>query len=69
MSRWYHPDSEHSQISKEEFELREKLIAIMKVFVTEMEGYSYFSSNPGIPENDLDDVADKIMLEFNVSPK
>lgn len=69
MARWYHPDSEFSEISKGEFELREKLIAIMKEFVTEMEGYSYFSSNPGIPENDLDDVADKIMLEFNVSPK
>ena len=69
MSRWYHPDSEFSEISKGEFELREKLIAIMKEFVTEMEGYSYFSSNPGIPEDDLDDVADKIMLEFNVSLK
>lgn len=67
MARWYHPGSEYSEISKEEFELREKIISAMKEFVTEMESYSYFGSNPGIPEDDLDEVADKIMAEFNIS--
>lgn len=69
MARWYYPDSEHSEMTKEEFELRQKIICVMKEFVTEMECYSYFGSNPGIQEDDLDEVADKIMAEFNISPK
>jgi hypothetical protein len=32
----------------------------LKSLTTEMEGYSYFGSNPGVKEDDYEDVADAI---------
>ena len=45
----------------------QKKLELMKVcreFVTEMEGYSYYGSNPGIPEDDIEDMCEKIMSKF-----
>jgi len=69
MARWYSEHPEYTEISKEEFDLREKIVKIMKAHVCEMEGYSYFGSNPGISEDDLDDVADDIMSNFRINTK
>jgi hypothetical protein len=35
-------------------------VSKLKDLTTEMEGYSYFGSNPGVKEVDYDDVADAI---------
>lgn len=43
-----------------------RMMQIMDRFTTEMEGYSYFGSNPGIPEDVYDEVAEEIIKEFGV---
>mgnify|MGYP000512331956 CR=1 FL=1 len=37
--------------------LNEIVLEVAKTFIREMEGYSYFGSNPGIPEDDVTDFA------------
>lgn len=32
----------------------------------EMEGYSYYGSNPGIAEEDYEDIAEELMKEFGL---
>ena len=44
---------------------KEKIIEIMKGYVEEMEGYCYFGSNMGIPEDYIEDIADKIIEQSN----
>jgi hypothetical protein len=41
-----------------------ELIALLDDFTREMEGYSYFGSNPGISTDDYEDVADRIMEKY-----
>lgn len=69
MTRYYSEYPEYSKISKEEYELRNKIIAVLEQFTREMEGYSYFGSNPGISEDDYEDVAEAILLGFDVKEK
>lgn len=69
MARWYSEIPEYSKISLEEKLLRDKIIRIMSGWTREMEGYSYFGSNPGVSEDDYEDVADEILLAFNVEEK
>lgn len=69
MARWYSEIPEYSKISLEEKLLRDRIIRIMSEWTREMEGYSYFGSNPGISEDDYEDVADEILLAFNVEEK
>lgn len=42
-------------------ELKARIIKILSSHTTEMEGYSYFSSNPGIPEDHYEEIADEII--------
>lgn len=67
MSRWYSPVPEYSEISEEDKALRDKIVAIIAKHTVEMEGYSYYGSNPGIKEDDYDDVADDIMIAFGIN--
>ena len=69
MTRFYSEYPEYSQISKEEKELRDKLVGIITSFTQEMENYSYFGSNPGVPEDSYEDVAEEILLNFIVKEK
>lgn len=69
MTRFYSEYPEYSQISKEEKELRDKLVDIISSFTEEMEGYSYFGSNPGVPEDNYEDIAEEILLNFIVKEK
>lgn len=66
MARWYSEIPEYSKISLEEKLLRDKLIAIMEKYTQEMEGYSYFGSNPGVEQEDYEEIADDILLTFNL---
>ena len=69
MTRWYSEFEELTQISLQEKLLRDKIEAVMKKYVTEMEHYSYYGSNPGIPEDALEDVADELLLAFKIEEK
>jgi hypothetical protein len=40
------------------------LIKLLDEFTQEMEGYSYYGSNPGISTDDYEDVADLILEKF-----
>lgn len=55
-------------------EKRSLILKVLAAHTTEMEGYSYFSSNPGIPEDEYEEIADEVIaalapqwqpIEFN----
>lgn len=69
MTRWYCEDQEFTQISKEEKLLRDKIIKVISSYTQEMEGYSYFGSNPGVPEDEYEDIADELLLTFKIEEK
>lgn len=55
--------------AREWIEHNEKVNRIMKIidgFTTDMEGYSYYGSNPGVPEDVYDEVAEEIIREFGI---
>ena len=69
MARYYSEIGEEfgtNTMTKQEHEIRERIVAIMSRHTQEMEGYSYYGSNPGISEDDYEDVADDIMIEFGI---
>jgi hypothetical protein len=66
MARWFSEDPEFTQISAEDKAKRDRIIAIIDRYTREMEGYSYYGSNPGVPEYDYEDIADDIMREFGI---
>lgn len=69
MALWHSENSEYSQISDLDFVMRTRIESVMLKYVTEMENYGYFGSNPGIPEDVLDDVAEEIMTELGLWEK
>lgn len=69
MARWYSEVEEYSKISLQEKLLRDKIVAIIDKWTQEMEGYSYYGNNPGVPEEDYEDIADEILLTFDVKEK
>ena len=69
MTRYYSEIGEEfgtNTMTKQEAVIRERIVAIIARHTREMEGYSYFGSNPGIAEDDYEDVADEIMIEFGI---
>lgn len=66
MSKYYSDDEEYSQMSFDEKCIRDRIEEILGTFTREMEGYSYYGSNPGIKEDEYDDVAEAIMDEFKM---
>jgi hypothetical protein len=66
MSRYYNQDPEYTQISTEEKAVRDRIVAIIASYTREMEGYDYCGSNPGVAQDDYEDVADAIMQEFGI---
>lgn len=69
MALWHSENSEYTQISDNDFVMRTRIESVMMKHVTEMENYGYFGSNPGIPEDVLDDVAEEIMTELGLWEK
>lgn len=41
-----------------------KVISIINNYTTEMEGYSYFGSNPGVSVENYDDIAEELLESF-----
>jgi hypothetical protein len=66
MSRYYSKHPEYSKITESENEIRNRIIALISKHTREMEGYSYYGSNPGVSEDDYEDIADDIMIEFGL---
>lgn len=66
MARWFSEDPEFSEISPAEKAIRDRIVAVMARHTQEMEGYSYYGSNPGISEDDYEDIAEDIMKEFGL---
>lgn len=66
MARWYSEHAEFTEISQEDKLKRDRIIAIIAEYTREMEGYSYFGSNPGVAQEDYEDVADDIMKAFGI---
>ena len=66
MARHYNVESEYTKISEKEKAIRDRIIAIIDNYTTEMEGYSYFGKNPGVSVDDYEDIADDIMIEFGI---
>jgi hypothetical protein len=62
--RYFSEDPEYTQISAKDKAVRDRMVAIMARYTREMEGYSYFGSNPGISADDYEEVADEIMQEM-----
>lgn len=65
MAKWLSKDSEDS----EDNAIRDQIVAILSKFTTEMEGYAYYGSNPGIKEDDYEDIGDAILDVFNLQRK
>ena len=66
MARWFSEDPEYSEISPAEKAIRDRIVAVMARHTQEMEGYSYYGSNPGIAEDDYEDIAEELMKEFGL---
>lgn len=66
MSLYYSEDPEYTKISLEAKLIRDKIETVLSKFTREMEGYSYYGSNPGISEDDYEDVAEEIMKAFKL---
>lgn len=48
--------------------MKDKIIEILKAHTREMEGYSYFGSNPGISEDDYEEIAEEIEAALALAP-
>jgi hypothetical protein len=64
--RYFSEHPEYSEITAADKAVRDKIVAIIDEYTREMEGYSYFGSNPGVRVDDYEDVADHIMVEFGI---
>lgn len=66
MAKYYNEDPEYSKCSKAEFEMREKIVAIMARYTsTFYAGYGY-SSEEGMKEEDYEDAAEAIIEAFGI---
>lgn len=74
MSYKYNPDWDDPNwcfrrnriVSTAERELSDKMLEVMQPYVREMEGYSYFGSNPGIKEDDLEELITELITKLNL---
>lgn len=66
MAKWFTEDAEYTQISERDYGVRRAIEKALSTHTREMEGYSYFGSNPGISEDDYDDVAESIMTALDL---
>jgi len=48
-------------------EIKDRIIAIIDAYTKEMEGYSYYGSNPGVGVCYYEDIADDLLKEFAIA--
>jgi hypothetical protein len=41
-------------------EVKKRIVEILDSYTKEMEGYSYYGSNPGVSHSDYEDIAEEI---------
>ena len=46
--------------------MKEIIIKILESHTHEMEGYSYYGSNPGVSEDDYEEIADEIIKAITI---
>lgn len=66
MAKWYSTDTEYSEISDKDYATRRRIEEVLEDNTREMENYSYFGSNPGVPSDSYDDVAEEIMTKLGL---
>ena len=64
--RHHSTDPEYTQISDSDKVIRDQIVKMIQQHTREMGGYSYFGSNPGVSVDDYEELADEIMIEFNI---
>jgi hypothetical protein len=47
-------------------EVKKRIVEILDSYTKEMEGYSYYGSNPGVSHSDYEDIAEDIYKEFDI---
>ena len=66
MARFYSEDPKYTEISTNEKAIRDRIVEVISRYTLEMEGYSFYGSNPGVAEDHYEDVADEIMIELGI---
>ena len=66
MAKYYNEDPEYSKCSKAEFEMREKIVAIMAKHTRSFYGGYGYSSQEGIEVDDYEDAAEDIIAAFGM---
>jgi hypothetical protein len=64
---WFEPNEEYK--AKQLFEKTIKKMEIVEVihsYTQEMEGYSYYDSNPGVPQDAYEEIAQAIMNKWEL---
>ena len=65
MARWFSEDPKYSQITAEDKAKRDRIVAIIARYTYEMD-HSHPAGNPGVTEDDYEDIADAIMQEMKI---
>lgn len=66
MAKYYNEDPEYSKCSKAEFEMREKIVAIMSKYTTTFHRGYGCGSDDGMDAEDYEDAAEAIMEAFGM---
>lgn len=66
MAKYYNEDPEYSKCSKAEFEMREKIVAIIAKHTSTFYGGYNYSCEEGVKEDDYEDVAEEIIAAFGM---
>ena len=69
MAKWYCENPEYSVCSQAEFEVREKIVAIMAKYTSTFYGGYGYSSEQGMKEEDYEDAAEAIIEAFGMVDK
>lgn len=65
MAKWFSEHPEYTEISVKEKAIRDRIVAVMERYTVDM-STSYGSKNPGVKEDDYEDIAEEIMKEVGI---
>lgn len=61
------PTAAQKEGATEQDALKAAIVASLNNWETEMEGYSYFCSNPGVKRDDYEDIADEVVAAMSAA--